>query len=140
MMVRESISRVKKIHQADSIEKDAVKSVQDLLTSLKDSQKNLQERVNKLVNDKATGGLLKGFRGAFDATITSHVLREIGLMNYNETNTECWTILEEMDARQTLAQSAWDVFNLLTRYISSPMVYQRYRMLWLSKASKLFAI
>jgi chemotaxis protein histidine kinase CheA len=140
MMVRESVSRIKKIHQADSIEEDAVKSVQDLITSLKDSQKKFQERIRVLISEKATGSLIKKFRGSFDSAITSHVLREIGLMTYDEPNSKCWSTIEELDSRQVLAQSSWDVYNILTRYISSPMVYQKYRLVWLSKASTIFSI
>lgn len=137
MTVERIIKRTKFVHRSADLEEKAVANVVSILKGFDKNKMLVEQYIQQLIETKVTVKFLAGIATKMEAKIFAHLMKTIGLCDADEGNRTIVRDVKDMDGDQVIHQSMWQVYNILTQYISH-ITFQRYRLDYLRRVSKMF--
>lgn len=139
MIIGKLLGRLKIIHKADNIQERAVGGISSILGFLSGNVAGVEEHIKQMIAERPTMRFLIQLSTKMERKIFVHVMRSIGLANVDTKHRDVIRMLKEFDPNQIVGQNQWQVYNLITEYISHTS-YQRYRVDYIRRISRLFGL
>jgi len=139
MIIGTVIKKLSVIHQATNIKEISIANIESVLGGFASNTKHVEARIIEMIQQKAVVKDILSITKNLEPRITAYLLEKLGLCEMGMATSQAVAVLDDLNEKQTLKQSMYDVYNILTYYVSH-LMQQRYRTDFLMKFSKKFEI
>ena len=139
MVIGKLLKRIKVVHRAENIQEIAVANINSIIKGFWDNNVAIEAYIKQMIAEKTTMKMLVKLSTKVEGKIFAHLMKSIGLADADTSNRDVIRNIKEFDPNQIVGQNQWQIYNILTQYISH-ITLQRYRVDYLRRVSRFFGL